>query len=78
VQKPDLLSKIITGDESWVFVYDPEVKHRSSKSYTKSSLGKTNLRVTKSEQKVLLVAFFNSLGVVHHKFVSVGQSEAFD
>ena len=27
---PDFLSKIITGDESWCYGYDPETKHRST------------------------------------------------
>lgn len=34
--------------------------------------------ITKSEQKVLLIAFLNSLGVVCHRFVHIGQNEAFD
>jgi hypothetical protein len=24
---PDFLSKVITGDESWIYGYDPETKH---------------------------------------------------
>ena len=28
--EPDFLKKIITGDESWVYGYDPETKAQSS------------------------------------------------
>ena len=27
--EPDLLQRVITGDESWIFKYDPETKHQS-------------------------------------------------
>jgi len=27
---PDFLSKVITGDESWIDCYDPEIKQHSS------------------------------------------------
>jgi histone-lysine N-methyltransferase SETMAR len=27
---PDFLSKVVTGDESWIYGYDPETKHQSS------------------------------------------------
>ena len=26
---PDLLGRVITGDESWIFEYDPEIKRQS-------------------------------------------------
>ena len=26
---PDLLGRVITGDESWIFEYDPETKRQS-------------------------------------------------
>ncbi len=26
---PTVLQQIITGDESWVYLYDPETKHKS-------------------------------------------------
>jgi len=36
-QDPTFLTKIITGDESWVFAYDPEMKLQSSEWHTASS-----------------------------------------
>jgi len=35
--EPNFLHKVITGDESWVFDYDPETKRQSEKWHTKSS-----------------------------------------
>ena len=34
---PDFLSKIITGDESWCYGYDPETKQQSSQWKSASS-----------------------------------------
>ena len=44
---PDFLSKIVTGDESWCYGYDPETKQQSSQLKSSSSLrakrwGKSN------------------------------------
>ena len=36
-QDPTFLTKIVTGDESWVFAYDPEMKLQSSEWHTASS-----------------------------------------
>jgi len=33
----DFLSKIVTGDETWVFAYDPETKLQSSEWHTTTS-----------------------------------------
>lgn len=77
MHKPDFLAKIITGDKSGVFVYDTQIKRQSFRGYTKISLGKKNFWVIESELKVFLIAFFNSLGMVCHKFVPLGHSEAF-
>jgi hypothetical protein len=33
-----VLGKIVIGDESWVFAYNPETKQQSSKWHTTSSL----------------------------------------
>ena len=36
-QDPTFLTKIVTGDESWVFAYDPETKVQSAEWHTLSS-----------------------------------------
>ena len=35
--EPNFLDKVITGDESWVFAYDPKTKWQSEEWHTKSS-----------------------------------------
>jgi len=37
MQDPVFLTKIVTGDESWVFAYNPEMKMQSAEWHTASS-----------------------------------------
>jgi transposase len=70
-QDPRFLGQVVTGGESWVFAYDPETKTQSSEWHTSSSPLPKKPRATKSNIKVMLVAFFDD-GVVHRKFVPTG------
>ena len=45
----NFMDKVITGDESWCFAYDPETKPQSS-------------RFQKSKVKTMLIVFFDSQG----------------
>ena len=67
------LTKIVTGDESWVFAYDTEMKVHSAEWHISSSPRPKKSRLVKSKEKVMLIAFFNIDGVVHHEFVLPGQ-----
>ncbi len=67
---PDYLTKVITGDESWVYSYDPETKAQSSqwittKHYPKPKKG----RMEHSRIKTMLIVFLDMHGIVHHEFV---------
>ena len=65
----DILRQIITGDETWVFQYNPETKRQSMQWKTAESLRSKKARMSKSKIKVVLIAFFNQKGMVHHEFV---------
>jgi hypothetical protein len=67
-QDPSFLGKMVTGDESWVFAYDPKTQIQSSEWHTSSSPRPKKSRATKSNIKVMLVAFFDD-GVVHREYV---------
>jgi histone-lysine N-methyltransferase SETMAR len=56
-----------------VFTYNPETKMQSAEWYTASSSRKKS-RLAKSREKVMLIAFFDIDGVVHHEFVPSGQT----
>ena len=66
---PDLLSKIITGDETWVYGYDPETKFQSSQWKSPDSPRPKKAWQPRSQVKVMLIVFFDISGVVHHEYI---------
>ena len=73
-EDPDFLTKIITGDETWVYGYDPETKVQSSVWKTPSSPRPKKARQSRSKVKVMLTVFFDSEGVVHFEYAPDGQT----
>ena len=70
----NFMSSVITGDECWVYGYDPETKQMSSQWSTSSSPRPKKARQVKSNIKTMLIAFFDIDGPVHHEFVPTGQT----
>ena len=61
----NFLDKVITGDESWCFMYDSETKCQSSEWVGEHSPQLKKLRFQKSRVKTMLIVFFDSQGIVH-------------
>ena len=57
--EPNLLKRVVTGNESWIFEYDPLIKRQSleRKSALSPRLKKT--RVFKSKTKVMLITLMS-------------------
>ena len=72
--EPDFLDKVITGDESWVFDYDPETKWQSAEWRTKISPHPKTARMSSSRVKTMIIIFFDSRGIVHKESVPPGQT----
>ena len=72
--EPDFLDKVITGDESWVFDYDPETKRQSAEWHMKSSSRPKKARMSRSRVKTMIIVFFDSRDIVHKEFVPPGQT----
>ena len=71
---PDFLKKVITGDESWVYGYDPETKAQSSQWKSPESPRPKKARQSRSNVKVMLTVFSEHEGVVHHEYAPPGQT----
>ena len=52
------LKNIVKGDESWVYGYNPEIKHQSSRWKGPKSLRPKKGRQVRSKTKVMLLALF--------------------
>jgi len=55
--EPEFLQRVITGDETWVFEYDPTTKRQSSDWHTSQSPRPKKVRMSKSRVKSMLIIF---------------------
>jgi hypothetical protein len=69
----NFFNKIMTGDETWCFAYDPETKRQSSEWVGETSPRLKKLKFQRSRIKTMLIIFFDSQGVVHKEFVPEGK-----
>ena len=68
------LKNIVTGDKSWVYRYNLETKKQSSQWKGPSSPWPKMGRQVWSKPKIMLRAFFDSEGIVHHEYAPDGQT----
>ncbi|UYV62733.1 hypothetical protein LAZ67_2001748 [Cordylochernes scorpioides] len=71
---PEWKDEIITGDETWVYGYDPETKRQTAEWRGQGEPRPKKPRILKSRNKVLLVAFLDNKGIVHHEYLTAGQT----
>ena len=70
--EPNLLKKVGTDDESWIFEYDPLTKRQSLEWNSALSPRPKKARVFNSKTKVMLITFFDVHGIVHTEFLPQG------
>jgi len=68
------LKNNVTGDESWVYGYDPETKQQSSQWKGPMSPRLKKGHQVRSKTKVMLLAFYDSEGIVHYEYAPDGQT----
>ena len=73
-EEEDLASRIITGDETWCYQYDPETKRQSMQWTSPSSPRPQKARMSRSQIKTMLICFFDIKGMVHHEFLEQGDT----
>ena len=57
----NFFNKIIEGDETWYFIYDPETKRQSSEWVGETSLWPKKLKFQRFRIKTMLIIFFSTL-----------------
>ena len=70
----NVLKKVITGDESWVYGYDPETKQQSSQWKRPDEPWPKKTSQSRSHVKSMLIIFFDCEGVVLYEFAPRGQT----
>ena len=61
-------------DESWIYCYDPETKRQSSQWKHADSPRPKKARQNKSTNKLLMIPFFDSTGMIYMHWVPTGQT----
>jgi len=70
---PSFMSRVVTGDKSWVYGYDPKTKQQSSQWKSPGSPRPKKARQGRSMTKSMLM-FLDIRGIVHHEFDPQGQT----
>ena len=71
-RQDDSVGRVMTGDEIWVYQYNPEAKRQSARWKTANSPRSKTFRLSKSRIKSLLLTLFDIKGIVHYEFVPNG------
>jgi len=74
LRNADMFYRVITGDETRCFQYDPETKRQSLQWKTQNSPRPKKARVSRSQVKTMLMCFFDHKGTVHYEFIAQGQT----
>jgi len=76
-RQDDILGRVITGYETWVYQYDPETKRQIAQWKTANFPRQKKFHWSKSRVKTMLLTFSDIRGIVHYEFVPTGQSTRF-
>ncbi|UYV79063.1 hypothetical protein LAZ67_17000977 [Cordylochernes scorpioides] len=71
---PELLKRVITGDETWICGFDSETTQQASEWRFKNEPRPKKARKAPSKVKVMLTVFFDYQGIVHHEFQQQGST----
>ncbi|XP_029673845.1 protein GVQW3-like [Formica exsecta] len=71
---PELLKRVITGDETWVYGYNVETKAQSSQWKLPEEPRPKKNRQVRSNVKVLLILLTDFNGIVYHEFLPPGRT----
>ncbi len=72
-RRPGDLRRIVTGDESWFFAYDPASKRNTATWMETNAVRPQKVRLERSIQKMMLIIFFDAQGIIFRQFVPNGQ-----
>ncbi|UYV62903.1 hypothetical protein LAZ67_2002381 [Cordylochernes scorpioides] len=69
---PELMKRVITGDETLIYGFDSETTEQASEWRFKNEPRPKKARKALSKVKVMLTVFFDYQGIVHHEFQQQG------
>ena len=73
-EEDELLQRIVTGDESWMSVFEVETKQRSAEWQPKGSARPMKAMRQRSERKSMLTCFWDQRGSILAEFTEAGDT----
>ncbi|UYV61407.1 hypothetical protein LAZ67_1004748 [Cordylochernes scorpioides] len=73
-EDPELLKRVITGGETWIYGFDSETTQQASEWRFKNEPRPKKARKAPSKVKVMLTVFFDYQGIVHYEFQQQGST----
>lgn len=71
----NFISRIVTGDETWLYGYDPATKQMSMEWRVKGASPPVKPLMQKSvSTKVMTLVFYDGQGVIHHEYLNPGET----
>jgi hypothetical protein len=70
----NLLDRVIMGDESWCFQYNPETKCQSMQWKTSASPRPKKACMSQAQVKTMLICFFDHKDIVYFEFLEQGRT----
>ena len=70
----DFLSRIVTTDETWISLYEPESKEQSTMWKTPGSPSPKKLNISRSTKKPMFIMFFDIHGIILNHAIPQGQT----
>ena len=74
IKTKNFLNSIVAEDETWCFCYDPTTKCQVLNGNHQHHQKAKKVRLKKSKVKTMLLGFYDSKGIIPHKFVPEGQT----
>jgi histone-lysine N-methyltransferase SETMAR len=69
-----MFDKVIAGEETWCFQYNPETNRQTMQWKTQNSPQPKKARMSRSQVKTMFVCFFDHKRIVHYEFTAQGQT----
>ena len=60
----NFFERVITGDETWIYQYDPESKVQSKQWLPRGSAGPIKFKAERSAQKIMATVFWDKDGII--------------
>ena len=71
---PNFFDRLVTVDETWVYLYDPEMKYQSKEWKLPSEPSPKKAKRTRSAVKVMLTVFWDAEGIIMTDFLLTGST----